>query len=181
MFRVAALCVLMVSVFLPVVRAGDVATLPILYQPNALDGYVKFAGKRIDLPVIELRNALLKNGFVVVKDGRIPVQKVKWEKVLEKLHFKGITGGSVASGPSEVILKGNSQGYQGRTRRPLVIVQRGKIHFVKVTAIMRTNLETKIVDGKLTMTAPVEVKALGLTARGVIRLEATQVELPPRL
>jgi hypothetical protein len=159
--------------------AQEIPELPVLYKATTLEGHIKLAGQKFALPLKPLRNALLKDGFVVVTKNRIPIGKANWSKVLADLKFKGITGSALASGPSDVVLKETRLGYRGRAKRPLVIVQRGKYHFVRVTVTMRTNLETEIIDGKLSMKAPIKVQALGLTANGMITLEAKEKELPP--
>lgn len=178
-FRFISCCILCLTALTGPLPAREIPVLPQLYKATSLEGYIKFAGKKFNLPLKSLRGALLKDGYVVVSDNRIPIQKVKWSEVLEKLHFKGIKGGAVTSGPSDVILKKTRLGSRGRAKRPLVIVQRGKYRFIKVTVTMRTNLETEIIDGKLTMKAPIKVQALGLTANGMITLEAEEKELPP--
>ncbi len=178
-FRLIYCCILCLTALTGLLPAREIPELPLIYKATALEGYIKLAGKKFDLPLKSLRGALLKDGYVVVSKSRIPIQKVKWSEVLEKLRFKGIKGGAITSGPSDVILRKVPDGYRGRTVRPLVIVQRGKYHFIKVTVTLRTNLETEIIDGKLTMKAPVKVQALGLTANGMITLEAEQMELPP--
>ena len=163
----------------PLLPAQDLPELPVLYKATSLEGYIKFAGKRFNLPLKSLRGALLEDGYLVVTNNRIPIHKANWSKVLENLHFKGITGGAVTSGPSDVILKEGRDSYHGKARRPLEIVQHGKYHFIKVTVTMRTNLETRITDGKLTMNAPIKVQALGLTSNGMVTLEAKEEALPP--
>ena len=148
------------------------------YKATVVEGYIKFVGQKKALPLKSLRAALLKDGYVVVTKNRIPIEKTNWSKVLENLKFKGITGRAVASGPSDVVLTKTRFGYRGRAKRPLVIVQRGKYHFIKVTVTMRTNLETEIIGGKLTMKAPIKVQALGLTAHGMVILEAKEKQPP---
>jgi len=178
-FRIISYCLLCLSASSLLLPAQDFPKVPELYKPTSLEGYIKFAGKTFNLPISSLRGALLKDGYVVVINHRIPIAKVKWSKVLENLQFKGIEGGAVTSGPSDIVLKeGRRGGYYGKAKRPLVIVQHGRYHFIKVTVTMRTNLETRIINGKLTMTAPIKVQALGLTANGMVTLEAEEVELP---
>jgi hypothetical protein len=179
MSRIFSCCLLCLTAMTALLPAQEVPELPVLYKATALEGYIKFAGRRFDLPLKPLRDALLKDGHVVVTKNRIPIGKADWSKVLENLKFKGITGSAMASGPSDVVLRKTRLGYRGRAKRPLVIVQRGKYHFIKVTVTMRTNLETEIIDGNLTMKAPIKVQALGLTANGWVILEAEEKELPP--
>ena len=177
--RIFSCCILCLTALTVLLPAQEIPELPLLYKATAVEGYIKFAGKQFDLPLRPLRAALLKDGYVVVTKNRIPISKTNWEKVLENLKFKGITGSAIASGPSDIVLKKTRFGYRGKAKRPLVIVQRGKYHFVRVTVTMRTNLETEIIGGKLTMKAPIKVQALGLTAHGKVILEAEEKELPP--
>ncbi len=179
MSRFLTCCLLCFAAMTALLPAQGVPELPTLYKPTALGGYIKFAGKKIILPLKPLRAALLKDGYVVVTKNRIPIGKANWSKVLEDLKFKGITGSAMASGPSDVVLNKTRRGSRGRAKRPLIIVQRGKYHFIKVTVTMRTNLETEIIDGRLTIKAPVKVQAIGLTAKGWVTLEAKEEELPP--
>lgn len=177
--RTISCCILCLTALTILLPAQEIPELPVLYKATALEGTIEFAGQKFELPLKSLRGALLKDGYVVLTKNRIPIKKANWGKVLEDLKFKGITGSALALGPSDVVLKETRLGYRGRAKRPLVIVQRGKYHFVKVTVTMRTNLETEIIDGKLSMKAPIKVQALGLTANGTITLEAEEKELPP--
>ncbi len=177
--RLISYCILCFAALTLLLPAREIPELPVLYKATVVEGYIKFAGQKKDLPLKSLRAALLKDGYVVVTKNRIPIEKANWAKLLENLKFKGISGRAVASGPSDVVLTETRSGYRGLAKRPLVIVQRGKYHFVRVTVTMRTNLETEIIGGKLTMKAPIKVQALGLTARGMITLEAKEKELPP--
>ena len=142
MIRILSFYLLCLSAWAPQLQAQNWPDLPTFYKAASIEGYIKFAGERFDLPLKSLRAALLKDGYVIVTDNRIPIGKANWSKVLENLKFKGITGSAVASGPSDVVFKETRLGYRGRAKRPLVIVQHGKYHFVKVTVTMRTNLET---------------------------------------
>jgi hypothetical protein len=177
--RIISCCILCLTALTALLPAQEIPEIPVLYKATELEGYITFAGRKMDLPLKPLRAALLKDGYVVVTKNRIPIAKTNWEKVLENLKFKGITGRAVASGPSDVVLTKTRFGYRGKAKRPLVIVQRGKYHFIKVTVTMRTNLETEIINGNLTIKSPIKVQALGLTANGMITLEAEEKELPP--
>ncbi|MCP5531906.1 MAG: hypothetical protein H7A49_00450 [Akkermansiaceae bacterium] len=149
------------------------------YKPTSLEGSVKFLGRTYELPIKELRRALLDKGMLAIYRNRIPVKKVKWEDLVEEFNFRDIGGKATASGPSNIVLKKRRKNFAGRSKTPLIVRQKGKYKFVSVTLTMRTTFPTKIKDGKLTMVAPVEIRALGLTAKGSIVLEAEKQELPP--
>lgn len=158
------------------VRAGGADGF---YKPTSLEGSVKFLGRTYQLPIKELRRALLDKGMLVIHRNRIPVKKVKWEDLVEEFNFKDIGGKATASGPSNIVLKKRRKKFVGKSKTPLIVRQKGKYKFVSVTLTMRTTFPTKIKDGKLTMVAPVEIRALGLAAKGSIVLEAEKQELPP--
>lgn len=149
------------------------------YKPTELSGYVKLGGKRLDLPLKELRAALLKNGVVVVKDNRIPVQKVRWARMMERFQFKNLRGPASTISPDHLVLRERGDGFIGYTSKPLVITQKGKVKFVTVKAKMNTHLETWIKGDVLTMEAPVRISALGVTAKGKIVMKARRQPLPP--
>lgn len=149
------------------------------YKPTELSGYVKIGGKRLNLPLKDLRAALLKNGVVVVKDNRIPVRKVRWAEMMERFHFKNLHGPASTTAPDNLVLKEHGDGFIGYTSKPLVITQKGKVKFVTVKAKMNTRLETRIKGDELTMEAPVRISALGVTAKGRIAMKARRQPLPP--
>ena len=149
------------------------------YKPTSLEGSVKFLGRTYQLPIRELRRALLDKGVLPVQRHRIPVKRVKWEDLVEEFRFRDIGGKAYASGPSNIIIRKRRNKFVGRTNTPLIVRQKGKYKFVTVTLTMRTTFPTEIKDGKLTMVAPVEIRALGLTAKGSIVLDAEKQELPP--
>lgn len=149
------------------------------YKPTSVEGSVRFAGRNFKLPLKALRKALLEKGVVPVVSNRIPVKRIEWEDLVEDFEFREIKGKATASGPSNIVFTGKGERYVGRTRKPLIVRQKGKYRFVPVTLLMRTHLRTVIKGNKLTMTAPIEIHALGLTSRGWIRMEAVKMDPPP--
>lgn len=149
------------------------------YKPTELRGSVKLFGRTYELPLQPLRRALLDKGVVPVTNNRIPVNRVRWAELVERFKFRDIGGKAYAYGPSNVVLRKSGKRFVGRTNTPLLVKQKGKYKFVSVTVTMRTNLPTVIKDDVLTMNAPIEFSALGVTAKGSIVLEATKVETPP--
>jgi hypothetical protein len=140
---------------------------------------VRFAGRTYKLPLKALRKALLEKGVVPVVSNRIPVKHIEWEELVEDFEFREIDGKATASGPSNIVFTRKGERYVGQTRRPLIVRQKGKYRFVSVTLLMRTHLHTVVKGDQLTMTAPIEIHALGLTSKGWIRMEATKMDPPP--
>jgi hypothetical protein len=149
------------------------------YKPTSVEGSVRFAGKNYKLPLNALRKALLEKGVVPVVSNKIPVKHIEWEKLVEDFEFRDIDGKATASGPSNIVFTKKGERYVGRTKKPLVVRQKGKLRFVTVTLLMRTHLQTVVKGDTLTMTSPIEIRALGLTSKGWIRMEATKMESPP--
>lgn len=171
--RIAGLCLVLASA---TAAAGGADGF---YKPTSLEGSVRFAGRTYELPIKELRKALLEKGVLPIVRNRIPVKRVKWADLVEEFRFKDIKGTAYASGPSNIILQRRPKKFVGKTNRPLVVKQKGKYKFIPVTLVMRTTFPTEIKDDKLTMVAPVEIRALGLKAKGSIVLKAKKQELPP--
>jgi hypothetical protein len=149
------------------------------YKPSSVEGSVRFAGRNYKLPLEALRKALLEKGVVPVVSNKIPVKHFEWEKLIEKFEFRDIDGKATASGPSNIVFTQKGERFVGRAKKPLVIRQKGKYRFVTVTLLMRTHLQTEVKGDKLTMSSPIEIKVLGLTSKGSIRMEATKIEGPP--
>jgi hypothetical protein len=149
-----------------------------LYKPTNLTGYVRLAGEKLNLPLTPLRNALLTNGLVPVQGNRIPVKPTKWEPVLESFKFKGIRGKARGSGSTSIRLRPAPRGFRGSTSDPVTVKMKGRYKFVPVTMTMRTRLQTRIIDGTLTMSSPVEISVLGISMKGSIELTARQIEIP---
>lgn len=149
------------------------------YKPTSVEGSVRFAGRNYKLPLKSLRRALLEKGVVPVVSNRIPVKHIEWEELVEDFEFRKIDGKATASGPSNIVFTEQGKRYVGRTRKPLVVKQKGKYRFVPVTLLMRTHLHTVVKGDNLTMTAPIEIHALGLTSKGFIRMKAVKMDPPP--
>jgi hypothetical protein len=149
------------------------------YKPTSVEGSVRFAGRDYKLPLTALRKALLEKGVVPVVSNRVPVKHIEWEQLIEEFEFRDIDGKATASGPTDIVFTKKGERYVGETKRPLVVSQKGKYRFVTVRLLMRTNLHTVVKGDKLTMTAPIEIRVLGLTSKGWIRMEATKMEQPP--
>ena len=149
------------------------------YKPTTVEGSVRFAGRDYRLPLAALRKALLEKGVVPVVSNRIPVERIEWEDLVEEFQFRKIKGKATASGPSNIVFTKKGNRYIGRTRKPLIVEQKGKYGFVRMTLLMRTDLYTVVQGDKLTMTSPIEIRVLGLTSKGWIRMEATKMEPPP--
>lgn len=152
------------------------------YKASEVEGHVKLAGQRLNLPIRPLRAALLRDGWVIVRDNRIPIRKARWAELLEEFRFKGIDGEATVEAPSDIRFRRDGKRWIGRAKKPLVVTQKGKYRkgflSVSVTVKMRTSLPTKVRGDLLRMDAPIEIKALGLTARGSINLTAKR-ETPP--
>ncbi len=153
----------------PLLPAGEADGF---YKPTKLSGYVRLGGRKFDLPLGELRVALLKNGMLVVQDNRIPVRRVKWAEMVERFRFKGIRGPASTTSPGNLHLRKQGGHFVGRTRQPLIVIQKGKVRFVTVKARLSTNLDTRIEGDTLTMKSPVSISAFGVTARGMIEMKA---------
>jgi hypothetical protein len=149
-----------------------------LYKPTSLTGYVRLGGEKINLPLAPLRNALLTNGLIPVQGNRLPVNPSKWEPVLEGFKFKGIRGKARGSGPTTLRLTPAHRGFRGSTSDPVTVKMKGRYKFVPVTMTMRTRLQTRILDGTLTMSSPVEISVIGISMKGSIELTARQLEIP---
>lgn len=149
------------------------------YKATSLSGTVRVAGKEVKLPLRELRNALLKNGVVVVRDNRIPVRTARWGEVLEELNLFGIDGNASVSGPDRIVLRKNSRGFAGTANRTLNVSLKGRYKRLPAKVTMRTSLRTKVIGDILKIDTPVEFRVIGLKLNGRITLEAKRMEVPP--
>lgn len=181
-------CVAMNRFFLTLLFAGFALASPSpalaggadgFYKPTELSGYVKLGGKTFNLPLKELRAALLDDGVLVIQNNRIPVDKVNWARLMEKFRFKDLKGRATVTSPNQIILRERGDDFIGQTSEPLIITQKGKLKFITVKAKMNTRLQTKIEGDLLEMEAPVTLSALGVTARGKIEMKAKRQPLPP--
>ena len=150
-----------------------------IYKPTRITGFVRFGGEKLDLPLAPLRDALLTKGLIPVQGNRIPVNPTKWEPVLEGFRFKGIRGKARGSGPNVIRIAPARRGFTGSTPSPVTVRMKGRYKFVPVTMTMRTRLQTRIVDGRLTMKSPVTISVLGINMKGSIELNARQLALRP--
>lgn len=155
-----------------------------IYKPTSLQAHVTLAGKRLNLPIKALRNALLRNGLIVVRDQRIPIHRTKWRAVLEKFNFLGIKGNAYVSAPENLFFKrtqfGKKDRFAAKLAYPLRIKMSGRYKWIPVTVEMRTTLDSTIRDGILVIDAPLNVSVLKINASGSLRLTAERKYfLPP--
>lgn len=148
------------------------------YKPTELTATVRAAGKTYQLPLGAMRSALLKRGVVPIINRRMPIQREKWGRVLQEFGFLGIRGATQVSGPSELFFKHSKGVYSGRTSTPLVVKMKGRYKFVPVTMLLSTRLDSRIVDERFIMHAPVRITVLGISLNGHIHLEAKRMQPP---
>lgn len=154
-----------------------------IYKPTLLEAHVTLAGKRLDLPIQPLRNALLRNGLIPVRNHRIPIHKYKWRAVLEKFNFLGINGNAYVTAPENLLFKRNQNGkkdwFSAKLTQPLRIRMSGRYKWIPVTVEMKTSLQSTIRDGHLVIDAPLNVSVLKINASGSLRLRAERKSLLP--
>jgi hypothetical protein len=148
------------------------------YRPTHLDATVRAAGKTYQLPLGAIRRAMLKRGVVPIIDRRLPIQREKWGRVLQDFGFLGIRGKTLVSGPTEMRFRKSPAGHSARTNVPLVVKMKGRYKRLPVTMYLYTRLDSKIVEDRFIMHAPVRITVLGISLRGHIHLEATRVKPP---
>ena len=160
----------------PGLRAGEADGF---YRPTSLTGYVTVLGKKVDLPLGKLREAMLRKGVVVVRSNQVPVQTSKWGAVLENLGLFGIRGKASATGPGRIVLRKNPQGYAGRTAKPVTIQIRGRYKRIPVTVTMRTSLDTLVAGETLTINSPVRLTVRGISFNGRVKMQAKRLSIFP--
>lgn len=146
-----------------------------IYKPTRVEGHVRVGGKRVNLPIGALRDALLKKGLVLVRDNRMPIQRAKWGPVLDRMGLFGIRGKTRVSGPDLVVLRQTGGIHAGRAAKPLEVKLRGRYKRLPVTMAMNTRLDTTVEGTKLKMNAPLRISVIGLTLKGTIQMDATLV------
>ena len=154
-----------------------------IYKPTQLEAYVTLAGKRLNLPIGTLRSALLKRGLLIVRNQRAPIQKSKWEPVLEKFKFLGIKGNASVSAPDHLVFKrsqsGNRDRFSGKLSKPLRISMKGRYRRLPATVVMRTPLNATIQRDTLRIDAPLSVSVFKITAKGRLRMTAERKAILP--
>lgn len=155
-----------------------------IYKPTGLEAYVTLAGKRISLPLGSVRDALMREGWIVIYENRIPIKKPKWELVLERMNFLGIKGNASVSAPENLVFR-NREGrpesmFFARSAFPMQIRMSGRYKWVPVTVTLRTNLDTTIKGDSFVMDSPLSISVSGVvTAKGRIRLTAERKDVVP--
>lgn len=176
----AALCLSLSSSF---AQKEEQATADGIYKPTSLEAHVTLAGKRLNLPIKALRNALLRDGLILVRNQRVPIQKGKWRAVLEKFNFLGINGDAYVTAPDNLFFKrsqfGKKDRFSAKLGFPLRIKMSGKYKWIPVTVEMRTTLDSTIRDGILVIDAPLNISVLKINASGSLRLTAERKSLLP--
>lgn len=154
-----------------------------IYKPTSLEAHVTLGGKRLNLPIKALRNALLRDGLILVRDQRVPIQRTKWAPVLEKFNFLGIKGNAYVTAPDNLVFKrsqaGNQDHFAAKLGSPLRIRMSGRYKWIPVTVEMRTTLDSSIRNGNLVIDAPLNVSVLKINASGRLRLTAERKTLLP--
>ncbi len=154
-----------------------------IYKPTSLDAHVTLAGKRLKLPINALRDALLRDGVILVRNQRVPIQRTKWRAVLEKFNFLGIKGNAYVTAPENLFFKrsqfGKKDRFTAKLGYPLRIRMSGRYKWIPVTVEMRTTLDSTIRDGSLVIDAPLNVSVLKINASGSLRLTAERKSLLP--
>jgi hypothetical protein len=148
------------------------------YRPTELRASVRAGGKTYKLPLGALRSALLKRGVVPIIDRRMPIQRDKWGRVLQDFGFLGIRGPTLVGGPSELNFRESRVGHSGRTVKPLVVKMKGRYKWVRVTMYLKTRLDSRIVDDRFIMHAPVRITVIGISLKGHIHMEAKRLNPP---
>jgi hypothetical protein len=108
----------------------------------------------------------------------MPIQREKWGRVLQDFGFLGIRGSTLVNGPSEMRFRKSPAGHSGRTNVPLVVKMKGRYMWLPVTMYLYTSLDSRIVDDRFIMYAPVRITVIGISLKGHIHLEAERVNRP---
>lgn len=148
------------------------------YRPTELDASVRAGGRTYQLPLGALRRALLKRGVVPIVNQRMPIQREKWGRVLQDFGFLGIRGATRVNGPSEMTFRESRVGHSARTKVPLVVKMKGRYKWLPVTMYLKTRLDSRIVEDRFVMHAPVRITVIGISLKGHIHLEAKRLNPP---
>lgn len=163
----AALAALMAA---PALLAGGADGV---YRPVKVTGNFVANGRQASVPSDVLREALLRNGRIVVRDNQLRIYRGQWQGLLEEFNYLDVGGEVSASGPARLVFQPAKSGFAGRTATPFQLKLDADLLFREVSIRMRANLRGRVEGDKLTLTAPVTLDGIGLVgARGTITLEA---------
>lgn len=164
---VAALSALMAA---PALLAGGADGV---YRPVKVTGNFIANGRQVSVPSDVIREALLKNGRIVIRDNQLRIYRGQWEGLLEEFNYLGLDGDVSVSGPVRLVFQPENGGFAGRTATPFQLKLDADLLFREVSIRMRANLRGRVEGDTLTLTAPVTVEGFGLVgARGTITLKA---------
>lgn len=155
-----------------------------IYKPTSLEAYVTLAGKRINLPLKSVRDALMREGWVVIRDRRIPIKKAKWELVLERMNFLEISGNASVTAPQNIVFhhppSRSRSTFLGRMSSPMQVRMKGRYRWVPVTVTLQSSLNSTVKGDQFLIDSPLTINVIGVvTARGRIRLTATRKDITP--
>ena len=168
--RAAVLAVLAATVATPALMAGGADGI---YRPTKVTGKFVANGREVSVPSEVLREALLRNGRIVIRDNQMRIYRSQWEGLLEEFNYFGLDGDVSVSGPSRLVFRPADGGFAGRTNTAFQLKLDADLLFREVSIRMRANLRGRVEGDTLTLTAPVRLEGFGLVgARGTITLKA---------
>lgn len=163
----AALAVVMAA---PALVAGGADGI---YRPTKVSGKFVANGREVSIPSDVIREALLRNGRIVIRDNQMRIYRGQWEGLLEEFNYLGLDGEVSATGPARLVFRPDNGGFSGRTSTPFQLRLDAELLFRDVSIRMRAHLRGRVEGDTLTLTAPVTIEGFGLVgARGTITLKA---------
>jgi hypothetical protein len=169
-FRGVMLAALAVVMAAPALVAGGADGI---YRPTKVSGNFVANGRQVSIPSDVLREALLRNGRIVIRDNQMRIFRSQWQDLLEEFNYLGLDGEVSATGPARLVFRPGDGGFTGRTATPFQLRLDADLLFRDVSIRMRANLRGRVEGDTLTLTAPVTLEGFGLVgARGTITLKA---------
>lgn len=145
------------------------------YRLTKVTGTFVANGQTVSVPKDILKNALLRDGRIIVRDNKIPIYRSKWEQLMDQFSYAGFTGTVNVSGPSNLTLKPVDGTFVGKTTTPVKLSVSGDYMGTPINMTMSMTFKGKVVGNTMTITVPVTINAMGMSIMtGTIKMVATR-------
>jgi hypothetical protein len=143
------------------------------YKFESSMGSISVGDASIPLPQKQIRNkiAALRNGRMVIKDGRIQLDRKTAKLIIRRIfsiNNPAFTVDTTITGPTEIQLHNDGKGHIGSTVRPVVVSIDGTIKGDEIDGYLKNKFTAKVRDDTLKLTIYISGHLLGKLIRGVI-------------
>lgn len=134
-------------------------------------GSVRFAGRTMDLPKsIAKQIARASNGEITIERNRLELKRGAADRIADEIGDEaGVDLSTRVSGPRELRLRKDAEGFSGETAKPIVVSFKTG-GFFSVSGKLKVDVQGDLVDDQLTLNFPIRGSFFGSSFSGNLTL-----------